>query len=249
MSTQQSTSTVLAISGSLRRDSLNTKLLGEAERFAPPTMRLVRFRTLEDLPHFNEDNEFPTPAPVLDLRSRVQEASGLLIATPEYNASVPGALKNAIDWLSRPNQYAPSPLAGKPVAIVGASQGPMGTVRAQLALRQILQKVDAVVVQQPEFMLSAAHTVLDGPTGLEAASTSADILRKVLDQLLHLIVATARKQTTDNDLVGSISSGCGGHPPTTRCIERAPGRTTSGVTSSFSPQQPRVVDPRLRAKD
>jgi chromate reductase len=202
MSTQQHIPTVLAISGSLRRDSLNTKLLGEAARFAPPTMRLARFRTLADLPHFNEDNEFATPGPVLDLRSRVQQASGLLIATPEYNASVPGTLKNAIDWLSRADANAPCPLAGKPVAIVGASPGPLGTARAQLALRQILQRVDAVVVQQPEFMLPAAHTLLSGPTGLDATSMSANILRKVLDQLLQLITLTSPNHVHDNDLVG-----------------------------------------------
>jgi chromate reductase, NAD(P)H dehydrogenase (quinone) len=205
-STRQQTRTVLGISGSLRRNSLNTMLLGEAQRLAPPAMRLVRFGAVGDLPHFNEDEEFPTPASVLDLRARVEQASGLLIATPEYNASVPGVLKNAIDWLSR----APSPLTGKPVAIVGASQGPLGTVRAQLALRQILQKVDASVVQQPEFMLPVAHTVLDAHTGLDATSATAEILRKVLDHLLHLIVSN--DACDGHEFLGAVNSQRGVGP-------------------------------------
>jgi chromate reductase, NAD(P)H dehydrogenase (quinone) len=200
MSSQQTSPTVLSISGSLRKKSLNSQLLREAERFAPPTVRWIKYRGLADLPHFNEDNEFPTPDSVRDLRSHVREASGLLIATPEYNASVPGALKNAIDWLSRSDGDTSdgdtlSPLAGMPVAIVGASPGPLGTVRAQMALRQILQKVNAVVVGQPEFMLPAAHTQLHETTGLSASSMSADVLRKVLDQLLRLIDDSQPRQT------------------------------------------------------
>jgi chromate reductase len=205
MSTQQTIPTVLAISGSLRKESLNTKLLKEAERFAPRCVRWIRFSGLGDLPHFNEDDEYRTPVSVLDLRSHVRQADGLLIASPEYNASVPGALKNAIDWLSRPDGDTASPLAGTPVAIIGASQGPLGTARAQMALRQILQKVNSVVVQQPEFMLPAAHTQLHGTTGLESGSMSADVLRQVIDQLLRLIDDLQLRRTSNNDFASAAA--------------------------------------------
>ncbi|CAM5523875.1 NADPH-dependent FMN reductase [Streptomyces canarius] len=111
---------VLAISGSLRRDSLNTTLLREAERLGPHH-HFDHYDGLGRLPHFNEDEEHPAPSAVIDLRRRVQEADAVLIASPEYNASIPGALKNALDWLSRPAGDDGPALALKPVAVVGAS--------------------------------------------------------------------------------------------------------------------------------
>jgi chromate reductase len=177
---------VVAISGSLRRGSLNTRLLDEAAKLAPELLQFDLYESLSDIPHFNEDRESPAPTAVTDLRRRVRDADGLLIATPEYNASIPGVLKNALDWLSRPVQGDAPPLKGKPVAIIGASMSPMGTVRAQLSLRQILHKLDAAVVRQPEFVLGTAHAQLDGHgTGLD--SPTAEVLRLVLEQLHALI--------------------------------------------------------------
>ena len=195
MLTKTATPTILAISGSLRRASFNTRLLDEAAKLAPDVFQFDLYESLGDLPHFNEDHEVPAPPSVQDLRRRVHDADGLLIATPEYNASVPGVLKNAIDWLSRPVKGEPLSLKGKPVAIVGASMSPLGTVRAQLSLRQILHKLDAAVVRQPEFILGAAHTQLEEPgTGLDSAT--ADVLRLVLEQLHTLIDREPRASFT-----------------------------------------------------
>ncbi|WP_270886053.1 NADPH-dependent FMN reductase [Pedococcus sp. 5OH_020] len=176
----------MAISGSLRRASFNTRLLDEAAKLAPEVFQFDLYESLGNLPHFNEDHEMPAPPAVDDLRRRLRAADGLLIATPEYNASVPGALKNAIDWLSRPSEGETLPLKGKPVAIIGASMSPLGTVRAQLSLRQILHKLDAAVVRQPEFILGSAHAQLEErSSGLDFAT--AEVLRLVLEQLRTLI--------------------------------------------------------------
>jgi len=127
---------VLGISGSLRRDSYNTALLRAAAELMPPEMTLEIF-DLSHLPMFNQDSEKPFPDAVVELRTKLAQADALLIATPEYNGSISGALKNAIDWASRsPKQ----PLNGKPTAIIGISTGNFGTLRAQLHLRQILRK-------------------------------------------------------------------------------------------------------------
>lgn len=179
-------SNVLAISGSLRRGSFNTRLLDEAAKLAPELLQVDIYEQLGRLPHFNEDHETPAPPEVEQLRRQVREADGLLIATPEYNASIPGVLKNALDWLSRPVDGQTPPLNGKPVAIIGASMSSLGTVRAQLGLRQILHKLDAAVVRHPEFILGAAHTQLDEHSdGL--STPTAEVLRQVLEQLHALI--------------------------------------------------------------
>ena len=94
-----------------------------------------------------------------DLRERIAEADAVLIATPEYNGSVPGGLKNALDWLSRPDDQGGLDMVGKPVALIGASGGPLGTVRARLAPRQVLHKMNATVLGQPELLLF--HALVD----------------------------------------------------------------------------------------
>ncbi|MGW2935650.1 NADPH-dependent FMN reductase [Streptomyces sp. NPDC001156] len=176
---------VLAISGSLRRDSLNTRLLGEAARLATGA-RVEPYDGLARIPPFNEDEEHPEPPPVGDLRRRVRGADAVLIATPEYNGSLPGVLKNALDWLSRPTGERPV-LTLKPVAIVGASPSPFGTLRAQLALRQVLHKMNAYVLGQPEFLLFHAHKQL-GPDGrLPVDSPAYELLGDVLSGLLGLV--------------------------------------------------------------
>jgi chromate reductase len=174
---------ILTVSGSLRRDSHNTKLLREAERLDPGGVVFDHFDRLGQLPLFNEDEEFPAPEAVTDLRNRVQLADAVLIATPEYNSGIPGGLKNALDWLSRGEM----PLAHKPTAIIGASPGAFGTVRAQTSLRQVLHKMNANVVRQPEFMLGHAHTHLDENGSLPADSPTVQLLTSVLDGLLELV--------------------------------------------------------------
>lgn len=176
---------ILTMSGSLRRCSLNTSLLREAERIGS-NLRFDHFDKLGDLPHFNEDQEHPAPAAVAALRRRVRDADAVLIATPEYNASVPGTLKNALDWLSRPDGDHAPVLALKPVAVIGASPGPFGTVRAQSVLRQVLHKMNAQVVQQPEFLLFQAHQQFGADGRLPADSPAQLLLSAVVDALSQL---------------------------------------------------------------
>jgi chromate reductase, NAD(P)H dehydrogenase (quinone) len=134
---------LLGIPGSLRRDSHNRRLLVATGRALPPGARLVIWDGLAAIPPFNEDREHPTPPAVERLRRAIAEADGVLIATPEYNGSIPGQLKNALDWASRPPKR--SVLAGKPVAVMGASPSPYGAARAQAELRKILTVIGAVV--------------------------------------------------------------------------------------------------------
>jgi chromate reductase len=158
---------VLGISGSLRRSSFNTALLDASSQLLPPGM-ILEIYDLSTLPMYNQDDEKPFPPAVQDFRRRVTQADALLIATPEYNASITGALKNAIDWASRPPQQ---PLNGKPVAIIGASTGNFGTLRAQLHLRQILTHVGALTLPKPEVLVARAGQVFapDGELVDEAA--------------------------------------------------------------------------------
>lgn len=138
---------ILALAGSLRRDSHNLALLRAAALELPPGAELRVWDGLATLPHYNEDadSEAP-PEPVLALRAALAAADGVLIATPEYNASPPGVLKNALDCASRP--YASNVLRGKPAAVVGASTGPFGAVWAQAEARKVLQTIGAHVLEE-----------------------------------------------------------------------------------------------------
>ena len=133
---------LLAINGSLRRGSLNARLLDAAGRACPPGVELVRWRGLAEIPAYDEDID-TVPAAVAAFREQIGRADAVLIATPEYNGSVPGALKNALDWASRP--LARNALRDKPVAVIGASQGLFGAVWAQAELRKILGVIGARV--------------------------------------------------------------------------------------------------------
>jgi chromate reductase len=124
---------ILAISGSLRADSHNTNLLRSATEVTPAYADLVLWDGLKDVPPFDEDDEASAPTAVVRMRAAVADADAILFATPEYNSSIPGQLKNAIDWLSRPSMTAA--LRNKPVAVVGASTGAFGAVWAQAELR------------------------------------------------------------------------------------------------------------------
>jgi chromate reductase len=137
---------VLAISGSLRRDSYNTKLLRNAEELLPAGVELELYDGLKEVPPYDEDDDaHRAPAPVTALRLAIAEADAILIATPEYNASIPGQLKNALDWVSRP--IATNTLRNKPVAVVGASTGAFGAVWSQAELRKVLSTIGARVIE------------------------------------------------------------------------------------------------------
>lgn len=153
------TMTILGIPGSLRRDSLNRSLLRAAAELLPDDTKL-EVAQLSDLPLYNWDDEQESgfPPAVQRLRDQIAAADGLLIATPEYNNSMPGALKNAIDWASRGPE---SPLDGKPAAIMGAA-GRLGSVRAQMHLRTVLMHNDLKVVQRPEVLVTGGSHFTDG---------------------------------------------------------------------------------------
>lgn len=138
-------STILAISGSLRRDSHNTRLLRAAQRLLPRGARLELYGSLRELPHYDADLDIaPADPAVAHLREAIAAADAVLIATPEFNGTIPGALKNAIDWASRP--YGESVLKGKPVAVIGASAGLFGAVWAQAEVRKSLGIAGAEVI-------------------------------------------------------------------------------------------------------
>ena len=135
---------ILAISGSLRRGSHNTSLLRAAGELLPPTDELVFWDGLKSMPPYDEDDDVePAPAAVASLREAVAAADAVLIATPEYNSSTPGALKNALDWASRP--VATNVFRNKPVAVIGSSAGMFGAVWAQAELRKVLGAMGARV--------------------------------------------------------------------------------------------------------
>jgi chromate reductase len=136
---------ILAIAGSLRRDSHNRRLLLAAAELLPPDVDFELFEDLKAVPPYDEDDDLePAPAAVARLRAAIADADALLFATPEYNSSIPGQLKNALDWASRP--IASSVLRNKPVAVIGASTGAFGAVWAQAELRKVLAAVGARVL-------------------------------------------------------------------------------------------------------
>jgi chromate reductase len=160
---------LLGISGSLRRGSYNTRLLDTMKAMLPAGLAL-EIATFDGLPVYNGDDEDATGIPplALDFIGRIRVADAVIIATPEYNFSIPGGLKNAIDWVSRIKQQ---PFRHKRVGIVGASGGPVGTARSQYHLRQTLQALEAYVMPRPEVFVSNAPskfaadgTLTDAPT-------------------------------------------------------------------------------------
>ena len=150
---------VLGIAGSLRRGSFNAAALRAAVELAPARMRIETFEGLRDIPPYDEDlKQQGFPQAVADLRARIKAADALLIVTPEYNYSVPGVLKNAIDWASRPPEQ---PFDSKPIAIMGASPGALGTARAQYHLRQTFVFLNGMVLNRPEVMIASAAQRFD----------------------------------------------------------------------------------------
>jgi len=186
---------ILALPGSLRRNGYNRRLLEAAARVAPAGLRVEVYCGLADIPLFDEDLEVATyggPDSVHLLRSAVAAADGILISTPEYNQSLPGGLKNVIDWLSRP---APDELlAGKPIAITGASAGRWGTRLAQAALRQALPATESQVMPAPMLFVRDAAQLFDGDTGLCDAATLQSI-QALLLAFLRWIQCLSEKST------------------------------------------------------
>jgi chromate reductase len=172
---------VLGISGSLRRGSHNRRLLRAAGEALPPGAVLVEWDGLAGLPAFDEDLEEAPPEPVQDLLEAIEDADALLIATPEYNASLPGALKNALDWASRP--FPDNVLRDKPSAVIGASTGLFGAVWAQAEVRKVLKAAGAKVLdaELPVGMADGAFT----HDGALAEPDLAERLEDVLGDLLR----------------------------------------------------------------
>ncbi len=185
---------ILGISGSLRADSYNTLLLRAAQRLAPDGMRIELYGNLADVPAYNEDDDTDSPpAAVADLRRRIAEADGLLIATPEYNYGIPGVLKNALDWAST---TARPPLAAKAVAVTGAAPTNFGSVRAQLSLRQMFLWTDSRVVVKPEVIVFRAHERFDDRgelVDLETGSLLEQLLAALRQTIEHGRAARGRR--------------------------------------------------------
>jgi len=172
---------ILGVAGSLRRQSFNRALLRAAQELAPEGSRIETFE-LDGIPSFNQDEEQNPPAKVVELKQRIRSADAILFVTPEYNYSVPGVLKNAIDWASRP--YGDSAWNGKPVAVMGASVGTLGTGRAQYHLRQMFVFLNMYAVNQPEVMVANAHKHFDGQ-GKLTDETAKKLIRQLLEELMN----------------------------------------------------------------
>ena len=172
---------ILGIAGSLRHGSYNRAALRAAAELLPPDTELDIF-DLAGIPVFNQDDENRLPDAVAEMKQHIRAADALLISTAEYNASVPGVLKNALDWGSRPP--GDNTWSGKPAAIVGASPGSLGTVRAQYHLRQIFVHLNLFPLNQPEVMIADAAHRFDSSGRLTHEPT-----REFIRQLLQRLVA------------------------------------------------------------
>jgi chromate reductase len=186
MTSTQGATRILAIAGSVRRGSYNRKLLHEAQKLAAGDAEIVLWDGLKAVPPFDEDDEDSPPAAVQSLREAIAGSDAVLIASPEYNASVPGQLKNALDWASRPRTA--SVLNGKPVAVIGASPTPFGALWAQRELRKVLGAIGAQVIDR-ELPVPRAHEQFDARGELADRD-----LRARLGELVQELVAVAVPQ-------------------------------------------------------
>ncbi len=176
--------TILGIAGSLRKASFNRAALRAAQQLVPDGVSLEIF-DLDGIPPFNQDDEAHPPERVALFKQRIRAADAILIVTPEYNYSIPGVLKNAIDWASRP--YGDNAWEGKPVALMGASVGAMGTSRAQYHLRQAFVFLNMYPLNRPEVMISNASQRFDEKGNLKDEETKSHI-----QNLLVALVAWAK---------------------------------------------------------
>ena len=178
---------VLAIPGSLRRDSHNRKLLVAARDLAPEGVDIELWDDLKAVPPFDEDDESgPAPAAVARLRDAIAGADAVLFATPEYNSSLPGQLKNALDWVSRPIRT--NALRNKPVAVVGTSTGGFGAVWAQAELRKVAKALGARVLED-DFPVPFADSCFDADGAIVG-----DDIREGLRDICHALVALAEER-------------------------------------------------------
>jgi chromate reductase len=177
---------VLALCGSLRTESFNRKAMNAAIGLVPDGMTISPYNRLGEIPLYNEDvREQGFPPVVQELRERVKKADAILFVTPEYNYSVPGVLKNAIDWVSRPPE---PPFSGKPCAMMGASIGMLGSARAQYHLRQTLVFLNMHPINRPEVMIAAAQDKFD-----DKGALTDETAKKLIVQLLTNLAAWTRK--------------------------------------------------------
>jgi chromate reductase len=176
---------ILAISGSLRRDSHNTALLRAAAEMLPAGVELTIHDGLREIPPYDDDELHAPSASVVRLREEIAGADGVLISTPEYNSSIPGQLKNALDWMSRP--LAESPLRGKPAAVIGASTGMFGAVWAQAEARKVLKAIGARVLET-ELPVHTADEQFDADGKLTDAEIEQQLVA-VIEELADAIEA------------------------------------------------------------
>lgn len=172
---------ILGFAGSLRKGSYNRALLRAASALVPAGAAAMETFDLEGIPPFNQDFETSPTEKVRDFKARIKASDAVLIATPEYNYSIPGVLKNAIDWASRP--YGDSAFAGKPVAVMGASIGSIGTARAQYHLRQCFVFLDMYPLNYPEVMVPLVQDKVDRDGNVTDRAT----LDLVKDLMINLV--------------------------------------------------------------
>ncbi len=171
---------VIAFAGSLRKGSFNKALVNAAKELAPDGMEIEIF-DIKGIPVYNQDEESDAPRRVAEFKDAIRKANAVLIATPEYNYSIPGALKNAIDWASRP--YSGNPLSGKPVALMSASGSILGGARAQYPLRQVFVFLNMHPVNKPEVIVPMAQEKIDS-NGKVTDQHTREKIRELLEALL-----------------------------------------------------------------
>lgn len=174
---------VVGICGSLREDSSNKRLLDLAKTMLPD---YVEYESLEyqDVPVFSQDIEKPVPEPVQRIKDQVESADVLLIATPQYNGSFPGNLKNAIDWMTRPGGH--NSIYGKIAGIVGCTPGQSGTMQAQLHLREVLSHLGIQVPAKPRVMISGVLDLIDEDGNLQLPEVEVNNYQKMLNEVFKL---------------------------------------------------------------
>lgn len=177
--------TILGFAGSLRKQSFNRSLLRAAAELAPPDAKVEIFE-IDGIPPYNQDDEQTPPEKVRQFKERIRAADAILIVTPEYNYSMPGVLKNAIDWASRP--YGDNAFDGKPAAIMGGSVGTIGTARAQYHLRQCCVFLNMLVMNKPEVMVATADKKID-----ESGRVTDETTRKYIGDLVAGLAKWTRK--------------------------------------------------------
>ncbi|MFC5570425.1 NADPH-dependent FMN reductase [Lysobacter yangpyeongensis] len=180
--------TIAVLVGSLRKDSFNRQLANALAKLAPPDFAFQHLR-IDDLPLYNQDDDAHQADVVLRLKHEIRDADGLLFVTPEYNRSIPGVLKNAIDHASRP--YGESAFAGKPAGVIGASIGAIGTAVAQQHLRGVLAYLDVPTLGQPEAFIHAKEGLFDADGGIGAGS------REFLQGWMDRFVAFVRRHASE----------------------------------------------------